>query len=80
MPISDIFKAGAAKIRTIRVNSNLARYWTNKIGPEGIVGAKNYDIHYNTIKSFIDKNQQDKASSYVRQQQLKLDRQKRGLE
>lgn len=72
MGVMDIVNAVGAKMRYSRVKRVSARTLTNEIGPEGIVGGKNYNTHYGVLKSHIDNDDFPAAEAYVKQQKSKI--------
>lgn len=74
-PIKDIAGAVGAKVQNLAVNDRLARYLTDRIGPEGIVGMKNLKTHYDTISGLISQNKQEDAMKYSREQTAKVKQQ-----
>lgn len=61
-----------SKITNARVINRVALQLSRKIGPEGIVGSKNFDTHTNTIKKFLKAGKAKEALSYVKEQSAKV--------
>lgn len=61
-----------SKMRGAKARGAITRNLTNKIGPEGVVGAKNYNAHYKTVKKLVKKGDVPGAVKYSRSQAKKV--------
>lgn len=68
----ELYKTAKSKTTNFTTRHKLARYLTNDIGPEGIVGADNYNTHYRTINNLIKEGKQEEAIKYGKRQKEKV--------
>lgn len=65
-----------SKIQNRLVKMRVATRLNDEIGPPGIIGEKNYDIHYRTIRGLIERGDIKGAKEYVKKQKEKVIEQK----
>lgn len=68
-PVRDIANLTRSVVRRKLTDRALTSYLTRRIGPEGIVGAKNYDTNYSRIGSMVARGQQGEAEEYANKQE-----------
>ena len=74
-PFEDVKRMVSAKYQQSKLADQLTKTLVDKIGPEGVIGMKNQDYYYRTIRNLVDQNKTEEARQYAQQEYSKVAKQ-----